>query len=64
MKRCIRKFSGNSGIYFRCDAATRTRWEIRRISTKMLEIRPKEAPIMFDDFKIDNENDSAMLIES
>jgi thymidylate synthase (FAD) len=42
----------------------RAHWEIRQICMTMLEIMKKEAPIVFDDFKIDKESNSAMLIES
>jgi thymidylate synthase (FAD) len=42
----------------------RAHWEIRQICMMILEILKKEAPIVFDDFKIDYETNSAMLIES
>jgi len=42
----------------------RAHWEIRGICLKMLEILLKEVPILFDDFEIDWENNSATLIES
>ncbi|MCX6826322.1 MAG: FAD-dependent thymidylate synthase [candidate division Zixibacteria bacterium] len=42
----------------------RAHWEIRQICMIMLEIMKKEAPIVFHDFQIDKENNSAALIES
>jgi thymidylate synthase (FAD) len=42
----------------------RAHWEIRKICMIMLDIMKKEAPIVFDDFLIDRENNSASLIES
>ena len=42
----------------------RAHWEIRQICMMILEVLKKEAPIVFDDFKIDYETNSAMLIES
>ena len=42
----------------------RAHWEIRKICMIMLEIMKKEAPIVFDDFRIDRETNSATLIES
>lgn len=41
----------------------RAHWEIRQICMIMLEIMKKEAPIVFDDFTIDKETNSAMLID-
>jgi thymidylate synthase (FAD) len=41
----------------------RAQWEIRGICLKMLEILKAEAPIVFADFEIDWENNSAGLIE-
>jgi len=40
----------------------RAHWEIRQICMIMLEILKKEAPIVFDDFVIDKETNSASLI--
>jgi len=42
----------------------RAHWEIRGICIMMLDILLKEVPILFDDFEIDRENNSATLIES
>ena len=42
----------------------RAHWEIRNICLKILEILKAEAPIVFDDFIIDWETQSATLIES
>ncbi len=42
----------------------RAHWEIRRICLMMLKILMQEAPIVFGDFVIDEENMSATLIES
>jgi len=42
----------------------RARWEIKDICLKMLEVLRAEAPIVFGDFEIDRENNSARLIES
>lgn len=41
----------------------RAHWEIRKICMIMLEVMKKEAPIVFGDFKIDRETNSATLIE-
>ncbi len=41
----------------------RAHWEIRRICLKMLEIMKREAPIVFADFEIDSETESAHLIQ-
>lgn len=42
----------------------RAHWEIRRVCMMMLKILMQEAPIVFGDFMIDEENMSATLIES
>ncbi len=42
----------------------RAHWEIRQICMMMLEVMKKEAPIVFDDFILDKETNSATLIES
>ncbi|UCD95585.1 MAG: FAD-dependent thymidylate synthase [Candidatus Zixiibacteriota bacterium] len=42
----------------------RAHWEIRRICLKMLEVLKAEAPIVFDDFEIDWETESARIVES
>jgi thymidylate synthase (FAD) len=42
----------------------RAHWEIRKICMIMLEVMKKEAPIVFGDFQIDRETNSATLIES
>jgi thymidylate synthase (FAD) len=42
----------------------RAHWEIRRICMMMLAVMKKEAPIVFDDFVIDKETNSATLIET
>ncbi len=42
----------------------RAHWEIRAICIMMLDILLKEVPILFDDFEIDRENNSATLIET
>lgn len=42
----------------------RAHWEIRRICLMMLKILKQEAPIVFGDFVIDEENMSATLVES
>ena len=42
----------------------RAHWEIRRVCLMMLEVMQKEAPIVFDDFVIDRETNSATLMES
>jgi len=47
---------------FRIRRHPRVSREIRRICLRMLEIMKKEAPIVFNDFQIDHETDSAMLV--
>jgi thymidylate synthase (FAD) len=42
----------------------RAHWEIRRICLKMLEVLKAETPIVFDDFEIDWETQSARIVES
>ncbi len=41
----------------------RAHWEIRQICMMMLEVLKKEAPIVFRDFEINKETNSASLIE-
>jgi len=49
---------------FEVRCSPRAQWEIRNICLKMLEVLRVEAPIVFGDFEIDRENNSAKLIES
>jgi len=42
----------------------RAHWEIRGVCLKMLEVMKEEAPIVFDDFVINYETNSASLTES
>ncbi|PJA27627.1 MAG: thymidylate synthase (FAD) [candidate division Zixibacteria bacterium CG_4_9_14_3_um_filter_46_8] len=46
-------------ITLRCNP--RAHWEIRRICLKILDIMKKEAPIVFSDFVIDAQGESAQL---
>ena len=48
--------------HFFCVRTTpRAHWEIREIALKMLRIMKKEAPIVFGDFKLDEETKSAVF---
>jgi len=47
---------------FTVRTAERAHWEIRKVCLEMLRIMKKEAPIVFDDFEIDDEKGTGMLI--
>ncbi|PKK84667.1 MAG: thymidylate synthase (FAD) [candidate division Zixibacteria bacterium HGW-Zixibacteria-1] len=49
---------------FEVRCSPRAHWEIRGICLQMLDVLQAEAPIVFGDFVIDRENQSASLIES